>query len=123
MQYVLTKGRTVRVNWPSRLARTFSWPRATLRKPAAARTKKTLAPAVDRDARGSESADAVEWFLKGRVGDGATELPADVYAAAREHIARMPRHPVAGGTAPRGASAATHAWTSLGPGTFGGRTR
>ena len=81
------------------------------------------APAVHREGEAAESSDAVEWFLTRRVGEGKTELPAGIYAAAREHVAHMPQYSVARGAAPRDASAATHTWTSLGPGSFGGRTR
>ena len=55
------------------------------------------------------------WFLKRRVAEGATELPAEIYAQAREHVARMPRYS-------RRGVAAEHTWTPLGPGNIGART-
>ena len=76
------------------------------------------------DEEGESSSESVEWFLKRRVGEGATELPAEIYAQAREHIARMPRYapPVRAGKDGR-AAAAPHSWIPLGPGNIGARTR
>ena len=56
-----------------------------------------------------------------------TGLPADRYAAAREHIARMPGIPMASSVPRLGVrpqfSPTTTGWTSIGPGNLGGRTR
>jgi hypothetical protein len=84
-------------------------------------------PSVEHDDHDEEregtSTGALEWFLSRRVGKGATELPAEKYAAAREHVAHMPRYSVAHGAVSGDAGAVAHAWTSLGIGNFGGRTR
>ncbi len=75
--------------------------------------------------------DARRFYLLQRVGANGVELPGDVYAAARQRIAAMPRIPIASSVpgsvrrsnaAPR-FSATTSGWTSLGPGNIGGRTR
>ena len=85
------------------------------------------APSVEREDRDEEheatSTEALEWFVSRRAGKGAAELPAEKYAAAREHVARMPRYSVSHGAVPDGDAAAPHAWTNLGPGNFAGRTR
>src|SRR5437867_2419109 len=70
-------------------------------------------PAVLAD-RGADQEDATRWFLERRAGEGATELPADVYVRARDHVARMPRYSVAGGAVDVGAAATAHTWTSVG---------
>jgi photosystem II stability/assembly factor-like uncharacterized protein len=68
-----------------------------------------------------------EFFLLRRLAPGMTELPVDRYVAAREHIANMPRIPIASSvprlTARPKFAATSTGWASVGPGNLGGRTR
>lgn len=88
-----------------------------------------LSPAPEYHASpAAESEGGRKFFLEQRLARGMTELPVDRYAAAREHIAGMPRIPIAS-SAPRAGGlrpeldATTSGWTPAGPGNLGGRTR
>src|SRR4051812_17535829 len=74
----------------------------------------------DRDEDEKEGNDAAEWYLSRRVAPGAGELDATRYTQAATQIARMPRLSAAAG---KRSTAISQAWTSLGPGNVGGRTR
>jgi uncharacterized repeat protein (TIGR02543 family) len=74
--------------------------------------------------------DALRFFLSKRLSPGETQLPLEKYAAAREHARRMPvfvfgrNGEAPHSLQPRDAGASLQgAWTSLGPGNIGGRTR
>jgi hypothetical protein len=67
--------------------------------------------------------DAAEWFLKRRLPPGESELPADRYTAAVEHVARMPKYAPGSPSKSTARAAAGHTWTSLGPGNIGSRIR
>jgi uncharacterized protein (TIGR03437 family) len=80
--------------------------------------------------RYDEPGGAAEFFRDKRAPVGTTELPMERYFAAREHASRMPQYSsVEGRLAPARAAmtreelAALPAWTPLGPGNIGGRTR
>lgn len=68
--------------------------------------------------------DARRFYLGRRLPAGAAEMPIDRYDAARAHIAAMPAVSAAParGAIPHLAGTVT-AWTSVGPGNVGGRTR
>lgn len=74
-------------------------------------------------------AAAQEFFAQKRAPIGETAVPADRYATARQKALKMDVYSTASGTLmPRGgevgaASPNLGAWTSLGPGNIGGRTR
>ena len=85
------------------------------------------APAGTHAAPIEDAEGARKFFLQQRLPAGMTELPVNRYVAAREHIAGMPRIPIAS-SAPRAglraeAVATETGWTSVGPGNVGGRTR
>ena len=72
--------------------------------------------------------DAIRFFLEQRVGSGKAELSPEVYAAARAHIAAMPKIHAGSATSARTVpdpkfSPTTSGWINLGPGNLGGRTR
>jgi hypothetical protein len=85
-----------------------------------------LAVAQEPDG-GDDPAAAGEWFILKRSPDGVSPIPVDKYIDALNHMKGMPRHSTATRTlAPPAAiapSAVLPAWTSLGPGNIGGRTR
>lgn len=83
-------------------------------------------PAREREEREVERGFA-EFFLRKRVIPGTKEYPIERLASAREHVQRMPFYPV-GGRVYETAAAGNrdlngNAWTPLGPGNIGGRTR
>jgi sugar lactone lactonase YvrE len=105
-----------------------------------------LLPGLEREGeRFDQPAEAAEFFWKKRVPVGETELPVERYFVARETVRRMPRYSTAGERPSRpgaqrkmsgaerelpvaereikAAGAELAAWTSLGPGNIGGRTR
>lgn len=78
------------------------------------------APAGTHAAPIEDAEGARKFFLQQRLPAGMTELPVNRYVAAREHIAGMPRIPIAS-SAPRAglraeAVATETGWTSVGPG-------
>jgi uncharacterized protein (TIGR03437 family) len=80
--------------------------------------------------RYDEPGEAAEFFRDKRAPAGATELPIERYLVAQEHARRMPQYSsVEGRRLPARAAmtreelAALPAWTPLGPGNIGGRTR
>src|ERR1700761_1735219 len=75
----------------------------------------------------AEADGARKFFLQERLAAGMTELPAERYAAAREHIAVMPWIRASGAIGGRSGlrskyDATTSGWTNVGPGNVGGRT-
>src|SRR5262245_8260220 len=79
-----------------------------------------------------QPAEAQEYFLLKRSPDGHTPIPVKRYLDAVEHMNRMPQYSTADRTtlpsiqelqAASIEPAALGAWTSLGPGNIGGRTR
>lgn len=78
-----------------------------------------------------EAERALRYYLERRMGPGATDLPQDRYEKARQHTARMRAFSLARGRyVEKSPSGATEnltvdwgAWTSLGPGNQGGRSK
>jgi len=69
--------------------------------------------------------DAARRYREERLPEGASEIPWEKYDAARERMRRLPRYATAAGrfVEPGTAEKAALAWTELGPGNIGGRTR
>ena len=73
--------------------------------------------------------EAERFYAQKRARIGETFVPSELYLPARQHMAQMPRHtsgvsPAATGTAgPEATVNTVGAWTQLGPGNIGGRTR
>src|SRR5207302_996743 len=76
----------------------------------------------------AEADGFAEFFLSRRVVPGEKELSAERYMAAQRHIEQMPQYSIARGerrtfsTTPAPAIGGK-AWSALGPGNVGGRTR
>ncbi len=85
------------------------------------------APAVDAeggvDGDVEDSTQAIQFYLMRRVVPGETSLPLDRYTEAREHTRLMPKVSLPAMSNGVVAAASGQAWTSVGPGNVGGRTR
>ncbi|MGE0131648.1 MAG: BACON domain-containing carbohydrate-binding protein [Blastocatellales bacterium] len=68
--------------------------------------------------------EAAKFYLRKRLPEGEREIPVERYLEARERMLRMPRYSTARNQHLNEANAeANAAWTELGPGNLGGRTR
>ena len=75
----------------------------------------------DRDVE--DATRAIEFYLMRRVVPGETTLPLDRYNVAREHTRQMPSVSLPAMSHKAVAAVSGNAWTSVGPGNVGGRTR
>lgn len=78
--------------------------------------------------RYDKPSEALEFFRLKRLAEGETEIPVEKYLAAYRQMELMPQHTFGNDTLlpsrkQMGKNAVLPAWTSLGPGNIGGRTR